>query len=219
MRKNDLTDWLVAQRVDRGTGQTLSDLSPIRPISVSVLYTRKGGAGFCFPDGGSLLSAWRRLRLEPAKLMSQPFRYVLAVVAGVIAAFIVVWAIESVSHAVYPPPEGLDLTDRAALRTYVDGLPVGALLFVLIAWIVATFVGGVVSCFIARERTIVFAGIVGGVLLVASIVNMIAIPHPTWFLIAAIILIPAAAYAASRFATRSFGPITTERQDGVLGET
>lgn len=138
--------------------------------------------------------------------MSQPFRYVLAVFAGVVAAVIVIWAVQSVGHAIYPLPEGLDPRDTDAIAGYVETAPFGALVFPLVAWIVGTFVGGLVASYVARTRPMVFAGIVGALLLISSVVNLISIPHPTWFMIAAIILIPAAAYGASRFATRSFGP-------------
>jgi hypothetical protein len=134
--------------------------------------------------------------------MSNPIRFTLAVVAGAISAFILVWAVDAIGHQFYAPPVGLDLSDTDQLGQYIAGLPVGAFLFVLLAWVVATFVGGLVACVIAGTRPLLFAGIIGGVILIAGLANMLTIPHPLWFAIVAIVAIPAAALAAARVAPK-----------------
>ena len=52
-------------------------------------------------------------------------RKIAAVVLGVVLAFVLIIAVESLGHSVYPPPADLDLTDQAAMRAYVDTLPLG----------------------------------------------------------------------------------------------
>lgn len=125
-------------------------------------------------------------------------RKIGAVIAGAAVAFALVMAIEALDHAVYPVPEGLDFEDPEALAGYVRTLPAGALLFVLAAWTLAAFGGGLVACWIARDKPAVFAWIVGGLILLGAVANLIMIPHPGWFAVAAVVLVMAAILAAAR---------------------
>ncbi len=125
-------------------------------------------------------------------------RKILAVVFGIVVAVVLIIAIEALGHAVYPMPEGLDLTDPEALQAYVMDAPIAALLFVLGAWLVATLVGGLLACFIAKESPLVYSAIIGGLVLLGTIINLMSIPHPTWFSITAISAIIATIFVTSR---------------------
>lgn len=125
-------------------------------------------------------------------------RKISAVVLGVLIAVILIIAIEALGHAVYPPPDGMDVTDREAIRAYVMGAPIAALLFVMAAWLVATFAGGLLACFIARETPLVYAAIVGGLVLLGTIINLLSIPHPLWFSITSLLAIIATIFVTSR---------------------
>ncbi|MGH8015959.1 MAG: hypothetical protein ACREBV_07200 [Candidatus Zixiibacteriota bacterium] len=125
-------------------------------------------------------------------------RKILAVLAGVITAFVVVILVEAISALVYPPPPGLDMTDTEAMKEYVKTLPTGAFLFVLAGWTIAAFVGGLVAGFIAKTKPMLFAWIVGGVILLAGIYNLVVIPHPTWFSISAVVLILLVSFLAGK---------------------
>ena len=125
-------------------------------------------------------------------------RKILAVVFGIVVAVVLIIAIEALGHAVYPVPDGLDLTDPKALQAYVMDAPVAALLFVLGAWLVATLVGGLLACFIAKESPLVYSAIIGGLVLLGTIINLMSIPPPTWFSITAISAIIATIFVTSR---------------------
>ncbi len=125
-------------------------------------------------------------------------RKILAVVFGIVVAVVLIIAIEALGHAVYPVPDGLDLTDPEALQAYVMDAPIAALLFVLGAWLVATLVGGLLACFIAKESPLVYSAIIGGLVLLGTIINLMSIPHPTWFSITAISAIIATIFVTSR---------------------
>ena len=127
-------------------------------------------------------------------------RRIAAVLLGVITAFVLVAVIQKLGHSVYPPPPGLSLDDPETWKAYVAELPPGPFFFVLAAWALGTLGGGFVSARIAQEKPLLYALVVGAVVMIASIAQLVAIPHPLWFTIAAIILIPAAAYAAARLA-------------------
>ncbi len=129
-------------------------------------------------------------------------RKISAVVAGAVVAFGLVALLETISHALYPLPAGLDFRNPAHLKVYAATLPLGALWCVLGAWLVATFAGCWLAIVIARERPMFFAALVGSLVLVATIANLLMIPHPVWFSITATVTIPLAAFCASLFAPR-----------------
>ena len=116
-------------------------------------------------------------------------RKISAVVLGVLTAVVIIIAIEALGHIVYPPPEGLDITDKEAVQAYIMNAPLAALLFVMAAWVVAALVGGLLACFIARETPLVSAAIVGGLVLFGTVINLYAIPHPMWFSITSVLAI------------------------------
>ena len=126
------------------------------------------------------------------------YRKIIAVVLGVVVAVALIIAIEALSHVVYPVPEGLDLTNPEALQAYVMDMPITALFFVLGAWLVATLVGGLLACFIAKETPLIYSAIIGGLVLLGTIINLISIPHPLWFSITAILSIIATIFVTGR---------------------
>ena len=102
-------------------------------------------------------------------------------IAGVVIAMALVWLIEMVGHSVYPPPPNLDFANADVMRAYIDTLPVGALLFVAGAWFVGTLGGTAAACKIGDAKPMIFAIVVGGLMLVATVMNLFIIPHPLWF--------------------------------------
>ena len=114
-------------------------------------------------------------------------RKIAAAVLGIVVAGGIVAVVESLGHAVYPIPPELDMSDPVAFGNYVESLPFGAFLFVAGAWLMATLGGGLLACVIAREKPLVYSAIVGGFVLVATIANLIMIPHPLWFSISTLI--------------------------------
>lgn len=128
-------------------------------------------------------------------------RYSVAVASGVLVAFGAVAAIEAIGHSVYPVPIVLDLSNAEQMRDYIASLPVGALLFPLAAWVVAAFTGGLIAALIARTRPWLFSGIVGAFVLAATLVNLVAIPHPGWLALSGVFGIVVAAAAAGKVAS------------------
>ena len=126
------------------------------------------------------------------------FRNVLAVVVGIVVAVILILIVETAGHAVYPPPGNLELADRDAMSAYIDAVPTGALLFVMGAWLAGTLGGGVLACFIAKDRPHVYAGAVGGTVLLGTAITLIRIPHPTWFSVISVSAIILTACLAGR---------------------
>jgi hypothetical protein len=113
--------------------------------------------------------------------MSPLVRNILAVVGGVAAAFAVVMIVESACNAVYPPPTGIDFSKPEVVREYMAVLPFGAFMFVLTALAGGALAGSMVAARVSRTRRQLCAGIVGAVVLAATLMNLILIPHPLWF--------------------------------------
>ena len=109
---------------------------------------------------------------------------VVAVVVGMIVAFIFMIAIESYSHSIYPTPEGLnpmDPADKEKFQAFLDTAPLGMFGIVLLGHIVASFFGGFIASLINKRRSRRAALVVGMLLTMAGIVNLSAFVYPTWF--------------------------------------
>jgi len=116
-------------------------------------------------------------------------RNIGAGIAGVVVAMLSVWLIQMVGHAVYPAPADMDMKDMDAMRAYVASLPIGALLFVIASYFIATTVGTCTACSIGTMLPRVFAILIGCLMLVATTMNVMMIPHPTWFVVLAVVAI------------------------------
>ncbi|HEY7809859.1 MAG TPA: hypothetical protein VIA98_05725 [Allosphingosinicella sp.] len=112
-------------------------------------------------------------------------RTILGVVAGIIAAFATIWAIEMVHHLLYPVPDGVRLTNKPALAGYLSGMSLPQLLFIACGWLVGAFVGGVVAAKIAGRSKAVW--IVAGLVALAGIGNIFYVSHPLFLQISAIV--------------------------------
>ncbi len=112
--------------------------------------------------------------------------FIGAVVAGFVAGVLVIALIEGISSMIYKMPEGLDTKDLEAMADWVSTLPVGAFLFVLSAWGCGCFVGAFVARRIAPQRSAKPGLIVWALLTIATISNLIMIPHPIWVSVVAV---------------------------------
>lgn len=123
-------------------------------------------------------------------------RSILATLAGLIAAILVVAMIELAGNRIWPAPVEIHPDDPESIRAAMESMPLGALLSVAVAWVAGAFIGAWVAARISFKR---WPGwIVGGLIALASVSNLIFIPHPWWFWIAALGLVPLAAWWATR---------------------
>lgn len=113
--------------------------------------------------------------------MSPVLRSILAVIAGVLAAFILIGVVQAIGMRVYPPPGGMDVTDPESIRAAMARIPLAALLFVLLAYAAGSVAGGWLAARIAPRSRMWHAMIVAALLFGAGLMNLLTIPHPTWF--------------------------------------
>lgn len=113
-------------------------------------------------------------------------RSVVSTMAGVVVAVIVVMIVEMTGHAIYPPPEGIDVTDPADQARLMEVIPAGAKVAVVMAW----FLGALAGAWVAlRMSGNVLTGWLVGILMVAAgLWTTQMFPHPTWMLVSAVVL-------------------------------
>ena len=133
-------------------------------------------------------------------------RNVAAALAGIVTAFVMIMLIEKLGHFIYPPPADLDFSDPDVMRPYIATLPFLALLFPMIAWVVATFAGTVLACKIGTANPLAFSAVVGGLVLAGTITNLIMIKHPLWFSLVSLVAVAASAWIAARVSSGPGAP-------------
>lgn len=124
-------------------------------------------------------------------------RIVIGIIVGLVVGIAVVAIMESIGHAIFPPPEGMDLKDPDAIKEMMAEISIGAKVAVLVAWGLGVFVGGVVARMISVGAAPA-AWTVAGVLFAGAIVSMVMIPHPLWMVIGAVVVTLLGVFAANK---------------------
>lgn len=118
-------------------------------------------------------------------------RSILAVLAGLVVAWITVSLFEFASMHAFPPPRGIDVQDPRQLASLIARMPVGALAMVLAGWVVGALDGGLVAASIAKRR--LPAAVVGVFVALGALAMVAMVPHPLWMSISGVLLpVPAA---------------------------
>ena len=128
-------------------------------------------------------------------------RNVLGVIAGIVVGIAVVSAIEFGGHQIYPPPPGIDPMDPEDLKAWLEVMPIGAMVAVLIAHAVGSF-AGTSAAVLAAQRRALPGWIVGAVFLAFTVMNLFMIPSPPWFIAADLALVVLAPVLAVRLFSR-----------------
>lgn len=106
---------------------------------------------------------------------------VLATIVGFIVASTVVYLFESlIGQNLFPLPEGSEPMNMEWLKNNMDKIPVGSKVFVVIAH----FMGIVAGMFVAgliSKTSMIPAYIVGGLMIAATLFNIIMLPKELWF--------------------------------------
>jgi hypothetical protein len=127
-------------------------------------------------------------------------RIALGVVAGLVLAFVCIFAIEQAGMRLYPPPAVEYPGDANAAARMMAALPTGAFILVAFAWFIGTLVGAGIANLIARRS--IAGWIVVGLIMAAALFNLTMLPHPVWMWGAGILLPLAAGWIAQTLARR-----------------
>ncbi len=134
--------------------------------------------------------------MGPMKIL---LRNILAAMAGVIAAGLLIAVIRQINLRLYPAPPGLDFKDAAAVAAYMQTLPAGAFIGVLLSYFIGVAAGAWLAARISVSRHARQGMMVGVLFFVGSVVNLMRLPHPVWFWVANLLLVPLAAWLGLHF--------------------
>jgi len=125
------------------------------------------------------------------------------VVAGFIAASIVMMVFEYANSFFYPLPQDLDWANPEAVRALTASLPWTAYILVLLGWMAGSFAGGYVATYISGETTYRVSRALGLILTLAGVWNIFLIGHPMLFNVIALPQFLIFAYVGHRWCSKS----------------
>ena len=123
-----------------------------------------------------------------------------AVIAGLVAAFVLIVAAEVFSSIYHTFPAGIDTSDMEACRAHVARYPTWVLAVCTAIWTPAPFTGAYLATRLAPSRHPAPGYIVGAILLALAIFNMSMLPYPIWFPIVNLITFPLGTFLGTRLA-------------------
>ncbi|RMG68257.1 MAG: hypothetical protein D6715_02720 [Calditrichaeota bacterium] len=128
------------------------------------------------------------------------WRNFLAVIVGMFVGALTVGLVEILGNFVFPLPRDVDLSTPEAISQAMASIPLGAMLFVLLAWAMGSLVGGFLAAWLAASHHSTMALAVGGILMIGGITTLVQIPHPLWFSVIGLLLFLPAAYLGGKLA-------------------
>lgn len=120
--------------------------------------------------------------------------FVVAVIAGLAAAFVLIVAVEGFSSVVHPFPAEFKGTNDEVCR-HVENYPAWILAVVVPMWAGTAFTGSWVA---QRIGGVYASGMIAVSLLAGLILNISMLPYPAWFEAACLIAVPASSLVAMR---------------------
>jgi hypothetical protein len=138
--------------------------------------------------------------------MRRFLRGVAVVLAGFVAASLVMMTVESLNGRVFYPglakaAEGI--RDREAMRALMAQAPVGALLVVAFGWALGGLTGGWTTAKLSPQGTLTPVVLLGALLLLAGVANDLMLPPPAWFWVVGLVALGGGVLAGARLARRS----------------
>ena len=109
----------------------------------------------------------------------------LGVIAGIVVAFVLVAGFDYLGSLLFSAGS-IDLADADALAAYIADMPLAAKLIVVTGWSIAPLAGAWLCLRIADWAP--GGWIVTAAFLVAGLFNQLALPHPLWMQVGAVVL-------------------------------
>lgn len=131
---------------------------------------------------------------------------ILALVLGLVVCVATVALLEQLNHSWFVPSSAStpDAHDPSVANAYMKNLPVAAYLMVLFAWLAGTAIGIAVASLLIKRVSRLFVPVITGMMMLSTIANFYLLPHPTWLMIAAVVLIPSTGVGAGLWLSRYF---------------
>ena len=127
-------------------------------------------------------------------------RRAFGVILGFVVASAVMMLIESANGHLFYPGLGQaakGVKDPARIAEIMAGAPTGALLVVIVGWLLGSLAGGWATTRFTRAQGTGPALVLGGLLTLAGIANNLMLPPPLWFWVAGLaVMLPGSWYGA-----------------------
>lgn len=140
----------------------------------------------------------------------QKIRFALALPAGILVMAAFTGLFEGLGARLFEVPQSMldakalmqsgDPNWREAIAAAMHDMPIGALLSVVVAWVLGAALGTFAACRVAGANFMPLSVAVGAVSVAFVAMNLIVIPHPMWMNLAGALLPPAAALGVGRLA-------------------
>jgi hypothetical protein len=124
------------------------------------------------------------------------------ILLGIAIAVALVFVIERVAGLIYPLPPDFNMQDPEAVRARIASLPMWVILAVMLGWLVGTGLGAWAAVRIARTAKLWPGLTVAGVIFLATLYNVVTIPHPVWFVALSLVTIPIAGWLGAKAGRR-----------------
>ncbi|MBL4705216.1 MAG: hypothetical protein JKY54_11895 [Flavobacteriales bacterium] len=128
-------------------------------------------------------------------------RITIGGIVGVVVTFIIIGVIEALSHVIYPPDPSVNWRDPIQFAANIDLVEIPAMIMVAFAHFVGIIGGNIVAKLITKGSKIP-GYIIGGLILTGTIINLIWIPHPTWFAVTDVIAVLIAFWLGMKIAKK-----------------
>ncbi len=109
------------------------------------------------------------------------FRFLLAVVVGLVVGSVVNMAFIMMSGKVIAPPAGANVTTMEGLKAAMHLFEPKHFLFPFLAHALGTLAGAFVAAWLAPARSAIPSYVVGALFLAGGIANVFMLPSPLWF--------------------------------------
>lgn len=126
---------------------------------------------------------------------------ILSIILGLVASVVTIMIVESIGHFIYPL-EAIDMNNKDVMNAFMKSIPTGAVMMVLVSWLIGAFVGGLIASLIEKATAFRNSVVIGVIILILSIINLITIPSPIWMWLGAIVLIIPFAIAGNKLVVK-----------------
>lgn len=123
-------------------------------------------------------------------------RIAIAIVVGIVTAFLTVAVVEQLVTLLYPFPPDFDMNRPEDVVRITEVVPTPGLVMVVGGWLLGTIAGGWVARAISRRGWTVWA--IAGVMLATCLLNLLMIAHPLFMWVGGMLVPPLGGWIALR---------------------
>ena len=102
------------------------------------------------------------------------------IIAGGVAGIVTMTILESAGDLIFPMPLAADLSKAGASLTYLDQMPTGAKVIILLGWAGASYLASALALRLGHSKNPRVGWAAGAAVFLAGVLSLAMIPHPWW---------------------------------------